>query len=63
MITRYDQCAVQHVYRETNGVAHQLALMGQYNTWGLQIFEVMPECVAAHIFNDCNMYATVRVVP
>lgn len=62
MMASFGSCVVQHIYREANGVAHELALMGQYHNWGLQIYNGPPSCPYAAIKKDCTKYPTARIV-
>lgn len=58
----HDDWSLKHVFREANGVAHALALLGQFNTSGLQIYHVMPASLTNAMSFDCNRSFHARYV-
>lgn len=54
LLLRQSRCRLRHVYREANSAAHGLAMMGQYHTRGLQIFNVVPACISTIIMHECT---------
>lgn len=56
LIMRNWRCQISHIYREANKVAHTLAMMGQYHTWGLQLLDETLLDVLQLMFSDCIIY-------
>lgn len=54
MMPSFAQVSIQHTYRQANAATHRLALLGQYECWGLKIITVKPDALCTILLNDVS---------